>query len=970
MAALGTAFEAVRQGGPAALLIGGEAGVGKTRLISEFACEARAAGARVLTGGCLELGADGLPFGPFTAMLRDLVRETGADQIIGLLPGSGRAVRELARLLPELAGGAIPPLIPLAGESAPGEARARLFEEFLTLLERLAGERPLVLVIEDAHWADRSSRDLIAFLVGYQRALRNVLIMVTFRSDELHRTHPLRPLLAELARIDWVERAELPRLTRGQAEELAAAVLGRSPDRALADSLYERAEGNPLFTEELLACPDGCEAIPGSLADLLQEAVRRMPEDTQEALRVASAGSGSISHTLLAKVTGRTEDQLTAAIRPAVTGNVLVTTADGYTFRHALIREAVHEDLLPGEHSGVHTRFALAIEADPELVCDGRADVEKAHHWYSAHNTTWALTSAWQASAQASRAVAHAERLMLLERVLELWEQVPDAAERIGADHVRVLEEAAVVARDAGEHQRGLAFTELALAQLDEGTDPVRVALLLSQRHTFRRDLGLLVRAADLDRALTLVPESASTQARTKLLLSAVHHPCYDGGAHLRGWAEEALRLARAAGDRDSEAQALAALGVIEAGPLGLAAPGSEPLRLIAQARQLAEQVGAYQPVIKLVIYESHLLCGAGEYERAAVVAREGIADAERHGLARTRGAFLAINVAEPLLYLGRWDEAVDVTERALDLAPPSLTRVGLWILSGWIALARGDVATAARRAAASRAVLSSVTYDDQEHLPQAVLDTELSLATKGPAAAVAVAAETLGRYDLSASSPRYVWPLLVSAAAAVAAREAVGDADALLCKLRTLAEKLDVSGPVQRAWQLSYAVVDPQADAVGAASPAAADEAAAAWEAIKQPYPGAIALVRGAAIALSGAGGREAAAARLRRAAPIAERLGARPLAEQIADLSRRAGGTAAGDAASTGDRLGLTGREFEVLRLVAAGQSNRDIATALFISPKTASVHVSNILAKLGASTRTEAAAKAHALRLFDGS
>ena len=432
MATLGAALAAVRQGGPSALLIGGEAGVGKTRLISEFAAEARIGGARVLTGGCLELGADGLPFGPFTAILRDLVRETGADEIIGLLPGSGRAIRELARLLPELAGGAArqaPALIPLTGEPAPGEARARLFEEFLTLLERLAGERPLVLVIEDAHWADRSSRDLIAFLIGYQRALRNVLIVVTFRSDELHRTHPLRPLLAELARIDWVERTELPRLTRGQAEELAAAVLGRTPERALADSLYERAEGNPLFTEELLACPDGCAAIPGSLADLLQEAVRRMPEDTQEALRVASAGSGSISHTLLAKVTGRTEDQLTAAIRPAVTGNVLVTTADGYAFRHALIREAVHEDLLPGEHSGVHTRFALAIEADPALVCDGRADVEKAHHWYSAHNTTWALTSAWQASAQASRAVAHAERLMLLERVLELWDQVPDAAD-------------------------------------------------------------------------------------------------------------------------------------------------------------------------------------------------------------------------------------------------------------------------------------------------------------------------------------------------------------------------------------------------------------------------------------------------------------------------------------------------------------------------------------------------------------
>ena len=387
MAALEGAFEMVRQGGPVAVLIGGEAGVGKTRLISEFAASARMAGARVLIGGCLELGADGLPFGPFTAMLRDLVREIGADEIIGMLPGSSRAIRELARLLPELAGepadgslagagsgtaggdGAV-----AAGPLATGEARARLFEEFLTLLERLAEQRPLVLVVEDAHWADRSSRDLIAFLIGYQRSLHNVLIVVTYRSDELHRTHPLRPLLAELARIDWVERTELPRLSRSQAEELAAALLGRSPDRELTDDLYERAEGNPLFTEELLACDTGCAGIPDSLADLLQQAVRRLPEDTQEVLRIASAGSGSISHALLAKVSGHTEDELIAVIRPAVTANVLVTTADdGYAFRHALIREAVHEDLLPGEHSSVHTRFALAIDADPALVSGGRA---------------------------------------------------------------------------------------------------------------------------------------------------------------------------------------------------------------------------------------------------------------------------------------------------------------------------------------------------------------------------------------------------------------------------------------------------------------------------------------------------------------------------------------------------------------------------------------------------------------------
>jgi DNA-binding CsgD family transcriptional regulator/tetratricopeptide (TPR) repeat protein len=974
MAALAAAFDAVRQGGPAALLIGGEAGVGKTRLISEFAAEARAAGARVLSGGCLELGADGLPFGPFTAMLRELVREIGADELVGMLPGSDRAIRELARLLPELAGGQPTGDSASALHSA-GEARARLFEEFLTLLERLAVAQPLVLVVEDAHWADRSSRDLIAFLIGYQRALANVLIAVTFRSDELHRTHPLRPLLAELTRIDWVERAELPRLSRGQAEELAAAVLGGFPDRALTDALYERAEGNPLFTEELLACPDGCALIPDSLADLLQQAVRRLPEDTQEVLRIASAASGPASHTLLARVTGRTEDELTTAIRPAVTANVLVTTADGYAFRHALIREAVHEDLLPGEHSQVHTKFALVIDADPALVGDGRADMEKAHHWYAAHNTTWALISAWQASVEACRSVAHAERLVLLARVLELWDQVPDAAERIGADHVRVLEESAVAARDAGEHKRGLAFTESALAQLDERTDPVRVALLLSDRFRFRRELGISESIEDLDRALMLVPEELSKPARTRLLLSASDHACHDGGPRERESAEEALRLARETGDREAEAQALALMAMIEAGPVGLAEPGSEPFRLIAQAHEIARQVGAYQPIIKLVIYESHLLCGVGEYQRAAEVAMQGIADAERHGLARTRGAFLAINVAEPLLYLGRWDEASDVTERALDLAPPSPTRGSLCILSGWLALARGDLATAARRTAASRGVVTGVRYEDQKHLPQAMLEIGLSLATDGPAAAVAVATESLQRCDVEGSSPRYVWPLLVTAAAV--ARQAPGDdADALLCKLRTLAEKQDAFGPVQRAWQLSYEALDPRSDgetagpADAAARLAAADAAVAAWEAVDQPYPAALALLGAAHVAMTGGPpGRAAAAARLRRAAPLADRLGARPLSDQIAALLSQAVVPAAGSGTGAhSDRLGLTGREIEVLRLVTAGQSNREIAAALFISPKTASVHVSNILAKLGAATRTEAAARAHALRLFD--
>ncbi|HEX7163645.1 MAG TPA: AAA family ATPase [Trebonia sp.] len=975
MTALETALETVRQGVPAAMLIGGEAGMGKTRLIGEFTAAARVAGVRVLTGACLELGADGLPFSPFTAMLRDLVREAGPDEVAALLSGSGRAARELARLLPELTAGRSPAApgetvtaavdngAYSAGMTA-GEARAHLFEGFLTLLERLAAQRPLVLIIEDAHWADRSSRDLLAFLIGYQRAVGNVLIVVTFRSDELHRTHPLRPLLAELARIDWVDRTELPPLTRGQAEELAAVVLGRTPDEGLADTIFERAQGNPLFTEELLACAGECDAVPDTLADLLLQAVRRLPEDTQEVLRVASAGSGMTSDALLAQVTGLDAGKLTAAIRPAVAANVLVTSGDGYSFRHALIQESVHADLLPGEHAAVHTRFARAIEADPALVSPGRAEIEKAHHWYSAHNTTWALIASWQASIQASNAVAHAERLMLLDRVLEMWEQVPGAAAHIGADHVRVLEEAVAAAKDAGEDQRGLAFVALALAELDEEAEPVRVALLLRERFAFQKGTGRLRSEADLHRALALVPEPLSPSARTELLLAVAHCGMHSDGPQYRAWATDALRLARELGNRDAESQALANLAMIEAGRSQVAASDSEPFRLLTQAREIARQAAAYHPTVKLVISETHLLCGAGEFERAAQAARRGIADAERHGLARTSGAFLAINLAEPLWYLGRWDEAVEVTGRALDLAPPVRIRIGLWVVSGAIALARGDLATAARRAAACRAVLATHGYDEQHHLPFAWLDIDLALAADGPAAAVAAAAEALRQYDVGLSSSRYAWPVLVSAAAA--AIQAPGeDAVALLDRVRTLAEKLDICGPVQQAWQLSYAALDPAAAlnleaGDGSSRLAVADAAVVAWEAVGQPYQTALALTHAARIAMAERAGREATA-RLRRAAPLAQRLGAAPLAAQIADLTRRAGTD--GDA----DNPGLTGRELEVLRLVAAGQSNREIAAALVISPKTASVHVSNILGKLDAATRTEAAVKAHELGLI---
>jgi DNA-binding CsgD family transcriptional regulator len=1004
MTALEAAFASARQGGPSAVLLGGEAGVGKSRLVGEFGRTAAAAGARVLTGGCLELGTDGLPFAPFTAVLRELVHEMGADAVASMLPG--RTTRGLARLLPELGEP------DTAGD--PAEARARLFEEVLRALEHLTKHSPVVLVIEDAHWADRSSRDLLTFLIGNQRALSGLLIVVTFRSDELHRTHPLRPLLASLDRIAWVERIELPRLTRYDTGELVAGILGRQPAGDLANALYHRSEGNPLFVEALLCC-DGelSPELPESLRDLLLDSVRRLPEDTQEVLRVTSAGGETTGHALLGAVSGLDDAVLTSAVRPAVIANVLHARGDGYAFRHELIREAVHEDLLPGEHGRLHSRFAQAIDADPTLVPPGRAAIEMAHHWHSAHDSAWALIAAWQAAAQAGRAVAAAERLSLLARVLELWDQVPDAAERIGADHTQVLVEANAAAYDAGEFERGIALATSALKELDPATEPERVAKLLGDRGHFKMKLGRKDYARDLEDALEYVPAGVSPTTRVDILLALAH--CPPKVTNERSYAEEALALAQQVGDEAKEAYALLTLAMFNADPGQQAPSDSGPLDLIAQARAMAERRGAEEVLLNAAVNESHLLEGAGEHECAAEAARRATVSADPQLLSRTSGSLLAINQAEPLCALGRWDEALQIATGAMDLylAPGPMHRALLQVITGSIALARGDLAAAARAVLGARDALGSARYEDQHQLPLARLEILLALGSRGPAAGLATVSQTMDRLELSGSSPRYAWPVVAAGASTVLAAARLAEvahderlrdeADGLAERLRTVAEKLGTFGPEQRAFQLTFAAADAygarllaggepgvgagQADGPGEAGGepaellagllAAWDQAGAAWASLGEPYPLGETLLHAAETALA-CGDRDGAAERLRRAVSLAGELGAHPLAEQIAILARRArirltgddgsAGQGPGDPGAGGGELGLTERELEVLRLVAAGRSNREIAAELFISPKTASVHVSNILGKLDVANRGAAAARAHTLRLFD--
>ncbi|WP_329424141.1 AAA family ATPase [Streptosporangium sp. NBC_01495] len=966
LAILEGALARARSGAASTVFVGGEAGVGKTRLIREFATRADAT---VLIGGCLELGTEGLPFAPFTAVLRGLARDLGHDGVAALLPGG--STRGLARLLPEFG----------EPEREGAEARARLFEQVLGLLERLAETRPTVLVIEDAHWADRSTRDLLSFLVRYQRTDARLLTLVTYRADELHRTHPLRPLLAELSRVDWVARLDLRRLSRREVDQQAASILDGGPVADL-DLVYARSEGNPLFVEALLSGGEG-ETLPDSLRDLLLASVERLPEETQELMRLAAAGGARIEHAMLSAVAGADEGELSRLLRPAVAGNVLVVDGETYAFRHALIREAVHDDLLPGERTRLHTRFAEALEVNPGILPAPRGAIELAHHWHAAHNSLWALISAWHAAAAARKTAAYDEQLRMLTRVLELWEAVPDAAERIAADHVDVLRQAVTVAHLAGEFERGISLARAALREIDTATDPIRAARLLRQRGLVRYDLGRAGFVEDLRAAAALVPAEPPTSLRAQVLENLARvlgHP--RDRAEKEATAEEAMRIAQEVGDADAEAHALVTLTWASC----RYSQTEDRLAAFARAREIAGRAGTYHALMRAVIFESDALEGAGRHEQAAEVARRGVADAEVYGLARTSGAFLAINLAEPLVSLGRWDEASEVVEHALEVTPPPPYRASLQGLVTDIALARGDLDRAGSLFQASRAALAPGTHRDQTVLPQLRREIELLVARGRDDEASALVGRTLDEHDLE-TTPRYVWPLLraclpvavsspsplsplSSSLSSPPSPSPSPSSSPVLSRLRAVAEKLGVEGELQRAHSLTFEAEAAQAE--GAPDREAWRAAVAAWAALRQPYAEARALL-GAARAAVAAGERDEAALGLPRAAELAARLGASPLAAEIGSLARRArialpGEPVSAEPAPGEAGFGLTAREHEVLGLVAAGRSNREIAGELFISAKTVSVHVSNILAKLGAASRGEAAATAHRLRLFE--
>ena len=923
------------------VLIGGDAGAGKTTVIEAFAADLAGSlsdrRAQLIRGQCVPLGGEGLPYAPVVGALRDLVGRYGRDQV---LEWAGVARSVLGTLLPELAAGGS---TPTGGESM----RLQLFEAIAMLWERASETGPLVVIMEDVHWADESTRHLLRFLA---RALTDapVMIIASYRTDELTRRHPLRPFLAEVVRLAGTVRVEVPNLDRAEVAELLSRLLDRPPTNAVIDSVYRRSEGIPYFVEELTrSAARGCIDMPDTLRDALNVRVQALTDEAQETVQLAAVAGNRVEHDLLEAAASASSVDLDRGLREAIDAAVLTTDETGYSFRHALLREVIHDDLLPGQHARLHARIAALLEDRPELVGDGTADLEIAHHWSAAHE----INKAFRASIKVARSgsTAYHETLKMYERALELWDQVDDPVAVAGPRAI-VLKQAAVAASDAGEEERALALVTAALVEFG-GDDPTeRIKALMLQASLMS---GLLKprTVAPLREAMSLLPADADPVLRARVL-EALARRLLLGGEIDEGIvaAREAVAASIGNGSAAVESNARNTLAT------GLTSRGLDDEAQAEWERAGVLARGSIKTELRFFINYSDALNLSGHYPEAVRQATVGIELARTQGLERSIGSMLAGNAAEPMLALGEWDRAGVMIERALDMDPPPNHLAHLRLLRAWLWTWRGQLDEADVILAEFRPMITEPDSSPQYFSQLVRADADHAVATGDHSRAWADVEVFLDRWDTFHAS--WTFPVLAVGAAAARALDAADGSSARLEQIRAYAERGPYSATIAAFWQ----------PVIGAELDDTPDGWRAALHALKrQPAPAHLAPYAGLRLGQHLVAARERAEAKevLAVATERATTLGAGLLVDRLSALGQRAGLAPVPAAAPTAVS-GLTPREIEVLQLVAAGRSNGEIGSALFISTKTASVHVSNILAKLGVNGRGEAAAVAHRLGL----
>ncbi len=983
LAELELALREVRDGRPRIVLLGGESGIGKTRLVSELVRRVQEPDTidptLVLRGEAVEQREGELPYAPVLSALRPLARDRhpALDQL------SATSCAELATLLPALARGE-----PSAtGDGGEPRSQLRLFEALLELLDLIVAETPVVFLLEDMHWADRSTRALAAHLARNLRTER-VLLALTYRTDELHRRHPLRPLLAELERLECTRRIELGRFDRHELSEVLADILGKQPDAQLLERVFDRSEGNPLYTEELLAAGlDGRGATPQTLRDAFMLRIERLPEPTQRVVRTIAIARRMDEDTIAA-ITGMERDELNAALREAVSAQVLLTDdEDRFVFRHALLAEALYEDLLPGERAELHLSLARTLGAETASGRDAEAELTAriAYHYAAAGDQPAALEAMVKAARAAGRVHAYGEKADLSERALELWPRVSGPERLTQLDHVELISMAAGAHSLSGDLGRTEVLLQEGLRELEPEKDSRRYSELLGRLARTQWNLNRGPEGVETaERALSLLPDGDPSRERAALLSWLART------RFLRGRFREAVRdadearsAAVALDDESTEVEALNTLGMANIA-LGEVDEGVAQLhRAIELARRAEdlENLGyAYSNL-------ADMLGIAGHTEKALATAREGLAAVPRR--LRDLHDWLRLVVSEFAFELGDWRTAREELN-PLPSRPNARLQLSRLLRGADLALGEGDE-DGARRALDEAEPLVAASSEPQWIAAFGALHAELSRRERDLERARAAVADALDRIELCTDDVMRVarvtaLGLVVEADMAQRARDLreQGQEKDALTRARIHMERLEAvaeaGGPVERAWLTSG--IAEYARANGRYEPEKWTAAAHAWDRLHRPYRAALARLR-AAEAHVEHGDRAAAAELVQQGLGVSRALGSNWLVTELIGLSGRArldlsgdgfppaaadgaDGTDAGPAGGDEDAFGLTPRERQVLALLAEGATNRQIGNALYMAEKTASVHVSRILSKLGVRTRTQAAAVAHRQRL----
>ena len=937
------------------VLVGGDAGVGKTRLVDELRALCQAAGRTTVIGGCIDLGSAGVGYAPLIQVVESLREELGPGPLDALL---ARA--------------------PDGDDVDPGV----VLNQVLAFLTSLGEQRPgAVVVFEDMHWADASTRDLVAFLARMLRTPK-VLLVLTYREDDLHRRHPLRPLLAELARNAIVESIALGPMSRSELTLLLAGVAGTTPTDRLVDDVMARSEGNPFYAEELLAL-DRSGPLPATLRDAILARIARLEDSVQAVLRDAAVLDGAIDDRLLAAVTGRPVDAVAGALREAVAQQILVGGFDGCRFRHALLREALQDDLLPGERQRLHHAVAAVVEADPVLV--GLVEHVRwaviAHHAGAANDQPKTFTASVRAGLEAEKVGALAEAGSHFERALELWPVVPDARATAGMDHASLYTHAARSLSHVGAAAAAAAMIESALAVVGDDAPPERrselymrlgrhlsyVGDLVGSTHAHEQAVRLLAdrppsegkavalaalgrqqiivsryldAAASLREAVAVNATNDSPTAQTSILANLgfvlVHLGQVDEGIDTL---REALRIAEDAGladERNRAHQSLCA-GLIYCGRYVAAVEAA------AAGADFAASQGMSASAANLEAARGFALMALGEWDEAdELLARAALADGEN-------GASAASVAARLALWRGRLDDAAKFAERALLMPDGNAVPHERLAWAGEVAAAEGRYDDARRLAAEA---IELVSKTDDLWMAGSLYATALQIE-----AASAEATPARGRRVSALAESRSV-------------------ADAMRAQLQAVVERVVSGGarvlPESEAW---LAVAEAEHGRLwGRSDPDEWAAIAARWDDLGTPYYAAVARYEEADAVLRARGSRSRALTAARSALATAQRLSAEPLVERLQLLAQRArldlapapSEVAPVAAPSPLAEMGVSPRELEVLELLARGRTNRQIAEQLYISEKTASVHVTNLLRKLSVTSRIEAAAIAQQMGL----